>query len=67
MEQFVLFGGDTYYACGGWLDVQGDYADLASAWAAAQTLVESDKIQWWQIVDLNTGTIVSKSAGQAHC
>lgn len=67
MKPFVLFGGDVYYACGGWLDLQGDYTDLESAWAAAQTLFEAEKIQWWQIVDLNLGIVVSKSAGQAHC
>lgn len=66
MKQFVLFGGDVYYACGGWLDLKGDYADLESAWAAAQTMFEQEQIEWWQIVDLNLGTVVSKSESQAH-
>lgn len=66
MKQFVLFGGCTYYASGGWLDQQGDYADLASAWAAAQTLMESDWFDWWQIVDVDQGKIVSQSEHQAH-
>jgi hypothetical protein len=66
MKQFVLFAGITYYASGGWLDMQGDYADLESAWAAAQKLMESDWFEWWQIVDLYSGNIVSKSESQAH-
>jgi hypothetical protein len=66
MKQFVLFGGCTYYASGGWLDQQGDYADLESAWAAAQKLMESDWFDWWQIVDVDQGKIVSQSEHQAH-
>jgi len=66
LQRFVLFGGTTYYASGGWMDMQEHYADLESAWAAAQELIKSDWFDWWQIVDLNSGTIVSKSDHQAH-
>ncbi len=66
LQQFVLFGGNTYYAQGGWLDTQDHFADRESAWAAAQELIASEKIAWWQILDVNLGMIVSKSDHQAH-
>jgi hypothetical protein len=31
MERYVLFCSLTYYASGGWLDMQGSYKDLESA------------------------------------
>lgn len=67
LQRFVLFGGMVYYASGGWLDMQGDYADHESAWAQAQQLMEREEITWWQIVDLQLGEIVGKSDNQAHC
>ena len=66
MNRYVLFGGTTYYASGGWRDMQGDYVDLESAWAAAQELIQKDWFDWWQIVDLNSRTVVSQSENQAH-
>ena len=67
LQRYVLFGGTTYYASGGWKDMQDSYADLESAWAAAQELIQSDWFDWWQIVDINSGQIVSQSENQAHC
>ena len=66
-NRFLLFSGPTYYASGGWLDMQGSYADLESAWAAVQELMKNDWFEWWQIVDLEQGKIVGKSDNQAHC
>ena len=66
-NRFVLFSGSTYYASGGWLDMQGSYSDLESAWTAAQELMKNDWFEWWQIVDLEQGEIVGKSDNQAHC
>lgn len=66
LQPFVLFGGTTYYASGGWRDMQEHYPDLESAWAAAQELIKSDWFDWWQIVDLNLGSVVSQSVSQAH-
>lgn len=64
---YLLFGGTTYYACGGWLDLLGRYPDQLSAWTAAQEMMQSDVIEWWQIVDAVTGEMVSKSPNDAHC
>jgi hypothetical protein len=66
LKRYVLFGGYTYYASGGWRDMQDSYADLESAWAAAQELMKSDWNDWWQIVDVNSGLIVNQSENQAH-
>jgi hypothetical protein len=66
LHRYVLFGGCTYYASGGWLDMQNSYADLESAWTASQELMKSADFDWWQILDMNLGKIVSQSEHQAH-
>ena len=66
MERYILFGGIIYYASGGWHDVQGSFADHETAWTTAQQLMEQDKIEWWHIVDLESGEIVGQTERQAY-
>lgn len=60
MKRYILFGGDHYYAAGGWQDFRGDFGDAEEAKADAARLADSDKdIDWWHIIDLETGKFVA--------
>jgi hypothetical protein len=65
-QRYAVFGGNTYYACGGWNDMQGSYADVESANEATVELLKLDYFDWWQIVDVNSGQVLSQSENQAH-
>ncbi len=55
MNQFLLFGGDVYYAAGGWNDLMSSHATIDSAKQAALELVEEDFAgMWWHIVNTQT-------------
>ena len=56
-----LFGGQQYYAAGGVNDLLGIYPSLASAKAAATEAMQSERIEWWHIVDARSGKVVMQS------
>ena len=56
-----LFGGQQYYASGGMNDLLGMYPTLEAAKAAATEAVESERIEWWQIVAARYGIVVLRS------
>ena len=70
---FLLFAGETYHARGGWADFHGRYESLDEALKRAhemQIIADRDSftsgakpddhchIDWWHIVDLDTGHAV---------
>lgn len=62
--KYILFGGECYYAKGGWNDYLGHGKEL-------DPLIDSEclknfAIDWWHIVDTETKEIVAGSKHQAH-
>jgi len=51
---FLLFAGETYHARGGWADFHGRYESLTSGAKPD----DHCHIDWWHIVDLDTGHAV---------
>ena len=60
MKRYLLFAGETYYPCGGWGDLQGVFGTPT----AARREIESQTFpwDWWQIVDVETGSICESSS-----
>ena len=56
-----LFGGEQYYASGGVNDLLGIYPSLDAAKAAATEAMQSERIEWWHIVDASSGVMVMQS------
>lgn len=44
MKRFLLFGGDKYYACGGWADFLGSFDSVEEALA-------QPKQEWRHVID----------------
>ena len=55
MDKWLLFAGDAYYPIGGFHDFVGSYTELEKAKEAAWAA----KLDWWHIVNGNTGQIVA--------
>lgn len=69
MKRYLVFGGQCFYARGGFKDLIAD-AQTAS-WGRARALEiiaeaqspgsSSEPLEWWHVVDLHTGEIVDQS------
>jgi len=57
----LLFCGWDYEASGGWRDLRGRYHTMAAAKTAATKLRQASSEEWYQIVDLNTNTMLTRS------
>lgn len=55
MKRFLLFWGDIYYPSGGWGDFKGSYDTIEEA------LDKCTKAEWYQIVDISTGTVIKEA------
>ena len=69
LRRFILLGGDTHYAKGGFNDFISsfDYLDAAVAEARRlESLNGIDDIGWWHVWDCVTNSVVAKSESQAH-
>lgn len=62
-KRYWLFAGNDYYATGGMHDLEGSFDSAAEAEASAQNL---DPDQWYHVVDITTGQIVSGTKYQAY-
>lgn len=62
-KRYWLFGGEDYYARGGIHDLVGCFDSAAEAEAGAQKL---ESTQWYHVVDITTGQIVSGTKYQAY-
>lgn len=71
MRRYWLFGGDTYYASGGFHDFRGSFDTIEHATDDAKTRpsdVEHPKrgpIEWWHIFDSEAEEIVEQSECKA--
>jgi len=57
MNRYALFGNYIYYPSGGWSDFRGSFDTVNEAEAEART-------EWFEIVDLTTGDVVSRGQNQ---
>jgi len=55
LSKILLFGGVSYYACGGWKDLINSFDTLENAKAVAVQKMAVEDIQWWHAIDLETG------------
>ena len=58
---YLVFKGDHYYPCGGWVDFEGAYETLEEAKAAAKLGSAMCGEDWSHIVDLSTGKIIEEN------
>jgi len=58
MKQYALFGYDQYYPLGGWEDYKGSFDTPEEAVTYAHAI--SYQQDYWQVVDLHTGSIVNQ-------
>lgn len=59
--KYLLFGGDAFYACGGWADFLGKFDSIHAA--RAEGIGKNP--DWWHVVDVETGKIVA-AEGRAY-
>ena len=62
MKKFLVFGGEHYYARGGWQDLKGECDTLDEAVAIGR-LKGND---WWHVVNTETRAIVTGSLSQSY-
>lgn len=65
MKRFLLFGGDHFYARGGWVDFLDSYDTLEDAKDAGEATIDQWWNQWFHIVDASSFTIVAWDAKSA--
>lgn len=61
--RYILFGGDFYYAKGGYHDIVSCGEGLGEL---EQKANNNEDLDWWHIYDTSTGNIVKASKFQAH-
>ena len=76
MSKYMLFGGATYYACGGAYDYICTVSPLESAKEAAQQCLDQMtwssamnnrlELDWVHVMDVDTGLIVAKYGTTPH-
>ena len=52
-KRYLLFGGDTYYPCGGMSDLSGSFDTLEAAEESAKN--QEHEFDWYHIYDSQTG------------
>ena len=68
MERFAVFGGETYYAKGGWSDF---IKDFEKPWDALEFVEEKEsgvfpELEWWHIFDMEKREMLGISRYQAY-
>ena len=65
MKNFILFGGETWYAKGGIHDKIDIFKDKQSAIDEGIRLLKIDKIDWYHVYDISYDDIIDRSIDQA--
>jgi hypothetical protein len=60
--RYFLFGGDTYYACGGAHDLISCGQNLQ----ALEVMGRASDVNWWHVFDSHSQEIVCQSEDQAY-
>lgn len=63
MKKYLLFSGESYYARGGWYDFAGTYDTIGAAKAAGKKKMMDDNMDWFHVVNSETGKIVCEIKG----
>jgi len=58
MKRFAVFAGEEYYPAGGCNDLRGCF----ETFAGAMEVVRDAECDWWNVLDLLTGEIVTDSS-----
>jgi hypothetical protein len=58
---YLVFAGAHYYPAGGWDDFIGAYNTIEEAREAAAKATELSWVNWWQIVNIRSYTVVESS------
>ena len=59
---FLVFGGDTSYPLGGWLDFKGQVDTIEEARRMASDIESENRCDpWYEIVDLDTLEVVERA------
>lgn len=71
MKSFLLFGGQAYYARGGWNDFVEGFDSIEEAKIKAESLRvqkerEMEGFEWWHVVDASTRQIIFRSKGRPY-
>jgi hypothetical protein len=66
MKRYLIFGGEIYYAKGGFHDFLSSHDSLSDAVLCARQY-DDNEVEWWHIFDSEARTIVAHSDGQAYC
>ncbi len=62
MKRYLLFGGYSYYAAGGWYDFMGSFDSLGEALRSQQWPEENYQYvdaPWRHVIDSHTGAMVA--------
>lgn len=68
-HQYILFGGDSYYAQGGLLDLLSFHPTMDEAVREGIKLIETqeiDSVEWWHVWDAQACKVVGRSERQAY-
>jgi hypothetical protein len=63
MKRYLIFGGEIYYARGGFHDFLSSHDDLPTALSCAE---DDGRYEWWHIYDSETKTIVAYANSQPY-
>ena len=69
LRRFILLGGQTHYAHGGFNDFVSSHDSVDAAVAEArrrESLRSMDSFDWWHVWDCVTNSVVAKSESQAY-
>ncbi len=70
LRRFVLLGGETYYARGGFQDFISSHDTIGEAVTKAIAMEgerpEESSIEWWHVWDCETNAVVAASKYSAH-
>lgn len=57
-KRFIMFAGNAFYANAAWRNYRGDFDSPEAAAMKGAALVDESISDWWQVVDLDTRSIV---------
>jgi len=60
MRRYALFIGMEFYPAGGWKDWRGWYDDPEKAAAVGRAAMDRYTNDWWQVVDLWAGMVITE-------
>lgn len=65
MKRYLLFGGNVYYAGGGWNDYLGDFDTVDAAVASEKASPVTERpAEWWHVVDRESGEVVRRDTDE---